>query len=457
MYVQRIVIENVKSFGISEDASDDASIELDLERPDGTYAGWTVLAGRNGAGKSTFLQAVALAMAGPEAARTLNESWANWIRQGASSGYVAVNLLVHAADAFVDRGRTPVNSTFWASLQWRASESGPEPVMSPQSFRGWSVRTAERGPWGENPSGWLVVGYGPFRRVSSASGDAVRLMTAPGHVARLVSLFREDASLAESVRWLESIYVRRLERGKEWAQLEADVIRLLNSGLLPDGFVVERIDSEGLWIRQGDILLPLRELRDGYRTVAALILDIVRHVFLSYGSLDLITGPDGTVHIPHAGVVLIDEIDAHLHVSWQQRIGFWLKDHFPQMQFIVSTHSPFICQAADARGLIRLPSPDDPGPPRHVSDELFLSITRGSADEATMSELFGLDHTHSPQSERIRRRVSELEAQLLHQPPGGMDESPELRALRAELPDSASAAVDQAWRLLALELDEAPD
>ena len=51
--------------------------------------------------------------------------------------------------------------------------------------------------------------------------------------------------------------------------------------------------------------------------------------------------------MPYEGVILIDEIDAHLHPAWQKRIGFWLKAHFPNIQFIVTTHSPFICQAAD--------------------------------------------------------------------------------------------------------------
>ena len=57
--------------------------------------------------------------------------------------------------------------------------------------------------------------------------------------------------------------------------------------------------------------------------------------------------PSGAPVVTHRGVVLIDEVDVHLHVSWQRSIGFWLKKHFPNVQFIVTTHSPFVCQAAD--------------------------------------------------------------------------------------------------------------
>ena len=77
-------------------------------------------------------------------------------------------------------------------------------------------------------------------------------------------------------------------------------------------------------------------------------LDILRHLINVYGLTDL-TGrdTDGKLFFMRSGVVLIDEIDAHLHPEWQREIGFWLKRHFPNIQFIVTTHSPIICQAAD--------------------------------------------------------------------------------------------------------------
>ena len=79
--------------------------------------------------------------------------------------------------------------------------------------------------------------------------------------------------------------------------------------------------------------------------------------------------------------MLIDEIDAHLHIAWQKRIGFWLKEHFPNIQFIVMTHSPFVCQAANREGAH--PAPDaghwQEGP-QHVSDAgLSGSIVNGGA------------------------------------------------------------------------------
>jgi hypothetical protein len=447
MWIQELRIENVKGFG-----SGNLKVALDFERPGRSLAGWTVVAGRNGAGKSTFLQAIALSLSGSEAARTLQESWSGWIRTGTDAATVATRIRwLEDVDRFVESGKRP-RASFWTGLRWDATDQGPEPVMSFfKATSETSTRTANRGPWAENPAGWLVAGYGPFRRLSSAGNDAQRLMVGPGHVSRLVSLFREEASLSESVRWLREIYLKRLEAKPGWGDLEDVVLAVLDDGLLPAEMKVKRVDSAGLWVDHFGVELPLAELSDGYRTVAALVLDIVRHLYETYGGLTLEHTQHG-VALKYPGVVLIDEIDAHLHVSWQQVIGFWLKTRFPEIQFIVSTHSPFICQAADARGLIRLPAPGENRPAEHVPDDLFLQVVNGTADEATMTELFGLEQTHSQHAEDLRREVAELELLIRR---GQADKRVRQRweQLRLELPRSSLASVDQAARLLDLELD----
>jgi hypothetical protein len=446
MYVHEVKISNVKSF---RDGTMESTI--DFERPGGTFAGWTVVAGRNGAGKSSFLQAIALSLAGPEAARSLQESWSGWIRESATHAMVSTRVrYAPEFDRFVETGRLPKES-FWTGLQWETSATGPEPTMS--AYRETShtrTRTASRGPWAENPSGWLVAGYGPFRRLSSAASDAQRLMMGPGHVSRLVSLFREDASLSESVRWLQEIYLRRLEGKPGWEALENVVLRVLDDGLLPAEMKVKKVDSDGLWVEHGGLELPLKDLSDGYRTVAALVLDIVRHLHQTYGSLELVETTDG-VALDYPGVILIDEIDAHLHVSWQQVIGFWLKTRFPSLQFIVSTHSPFICQAADRRGLVRLPAPGEQRTAEHVPDQLFIDVVNGTADDATLTELFGLEHTYSEQSDALRQLVAELESRILRGDASREDRQRH-QQLQMLIPRSANASVDRAARLLEVEV-----
>jgi hypothetical protein len=180
--------------------------------------------------------------------------------------------------------------------------------------------------------------------------------------------------------------------------------------------------------------------------VTALVLDLVKQLYACFGAFEL-ASEAGALIVPYAGVVLIDEIDIHLHVSWQQRIGFWLKEHFPNIQFIVTTHSPFVCQAADPKGLIRLPAPGTNERAEHVSDELFKLIVNGGADDAAMTALFGLERPYSDRSEALRCRVAELEARVIRGSVTPAEEA-ELARLVAELPTTGSAMVEQALRNL---------
>jgi energy-coupling factor transporter ATP-binding protein EcfA2 len=77
----------------------DRSVDLDLTRPDGSLAGWTVLAGRNGSGKSTFLQALALALSGPRSTGFI-PSLTDWISNGAITAEITADLRTSAADPY---------------------------------------------------------------------------------------------------------------------------------------------------------------------------------------------------------------------------------------------------------------------------------------------------------------------------------------------------------------------
>lgn len=413
-------------------------MSLTLARRNEKPPRWIVIAGRNGAGKSTFLQAIAMAIAGPSVARLLAETFKGWIRDGEAEALAAVRLRFGKGDGFA-AGRKPTFDP-WAALRWRRTD-GPEPALGRETIGGnW---TPSRGPWAENPRGWFTAGYGPFRRLSPAPTEAQRLMMLPGRPAGLASLFREDASLSESVQWLQQVYLRRLEERPEALATERLVLRLLDDGLLPEGMRVERVDSEGLWIRTPEgRALALASLSDGYRTVAGLVLDMIKQLLAAYGEIPF-TEHDGHIEVPLEGVVLIDEVDVHLHVEWQKRIGFWLKAHFPNIQFIVTTHSPFICQAADEGGLVRLSPAWAPGPAAEiVTGEEFNRVVFGTADEAVLSDLFGLDTALSEGAILARRRLAEIETSALHRKLSP-NEQEELHVLKSQLPTSHADRVIQ--------------
>lgn len=412
VYISSIRVSNIRGF------HDTRNVDLNLTRPDGTHAGWTVLAGRNGSGKTSLLRAVALAIGGPGVARNLVPDFENWVTLSRHVGTVDVQL-VHdvASDKLGGSGRAA--KSFWAGLEWQMPNSdtvvkhrtGVQPSLREHIYRG--SKTARRGPWLDNPSGWFCAAYGPFRRLAGGAGDTQRLMLSPGPVARLVSLFHEDASLAEGVSWLIEQHLRTLEDRPGARELRDSALAILGDGLLPDNYQIRRVDSDGLWVGSGGHDFPLREMSDGYRTIASLVVDILKQLNEAYGTLSVSSSVSRpTVDLP--GVVIIDEIDAHLHVTWQKRIGTWLKTHFPNIQFIVTTHSPYICQDADEGGLIKLPGPEDSEPPRVVDRHLYERVVYGSGDDAILSDLFGLETPYSPAAESLRAELVQLEVRVIN-------------------------------------------
>jgi hypothetical protein len=132
----------------------------------------------------------------------------------------------------------------------------------------------------------------------------------------------------------------------------------------------------------------------------------------AYGFHDLYERDgNGRVIISRSGVVLIDEIDAHLHPSWQREIGFWLKRHFPKVQFLVTSHSPIILQAADPNGLFVLPEPGSEDEPRALTQEEYLKVIASRPDTILRSPAFGsMPNTRSEPVVEKRARYSRLQA-----------------------------------------------
>lgn len=108
-------------------------------------------------------------------------------------------------------------------------------------------------------------------------------------------------------------------------------------------------DDDGRIYRRGyvsvqhdsGLKLPLAQLSDGVRNMIALVADIAHRCV----RLNPHFGEDAARLTP--GVLLIDEIDMHLHPSWQQRVIKLLQDAFPLLQIIVSTHSPHVLSTVD--------------------------------------------------------------------------------------------------------------
>ncbi|WP_026116831.1 AAA family ATPase [Nocardiopsis valliformis] len=441
MYIERISVDGIRGFHGPR-----AVENLEFPLPKEGQGSWTVLAGRNGSGKTTLLRAIALGLVGPWHTRTLAPEFGDGTPLPAGTGKITVTIQPSPDwDAFVGaQSQQHVAGT----LRWRRVQvdqtcehlvSGPFPEPS-RSLETDLLISA----WAEETTGWFVAGYGPFRRLGGGSSATHRLMGTPGPVSRLGSLFNEDVSLAESIEWLKNLLLpRRTKHATEQArELLGFVKALLNDGLLPEDFQISRVDADGLWVERSGHILALQEISDGYRAVSAMVLDMVRQIHGAGGDKVLERHQDGTPHVVMPGVVLIDEIDAHLHVSWQKEIGGWLKKHFPNIQFIVSSHSPYICQSADPGGLIKLPGVNEERAPEVVSEDLYQRIVYGSGDDALLTDLFGIDTPYSEAAEEMRRHLGALELAVLR----GKASEPERQEyveLSKILNSSLSARVDE--------------
>ena len=451
MYVAGLSVDGVRGF------HGPRACDLDFTRPDGGYAGWTVMAGRNGSGKTTLLRMLALALTGERRAHQLEPELEEYLTHGATRGSAVAKVLAdRTADTMAPGGGGPVE----ARLDWRPEQDADlfdelvEDFEPPTEVVFTAPRPLTSALWSSvPPPGWFCAAYGPFRRLTG-TGLYERTPQQLDRAAALRTLFEEQSALTEAFDWLLSLHLRSLEERPGIGELKAGVLRLLNDGnnsndrLLPDGYRIESVDSDGMWLRrQGDsgpegARVELRRMSDGQRTVVALVLDIVRQMHAAYGVLAFEERDGGTVVLPHPGVVLIDEVDAHLHMTWQKRIGQWLTAHFPAIQFIVTTHSPYICQAADPGGLIRLPGAGEQVPPQVVDGDLYGRIVYGTGDDAALSSLFGLDSPYSDKARELRDRLAELEYNvLLGRADAGQTE--DYLRLRDRLSSSPVARVDE--------------
>ena len=114
--------------------------------------------------------------------------------------------------------------------------------------------------------------------------------------------------------------------------------------------------------------------------------------------------PDSPDPLAEPAVVLVDEIDLHLHPKWQRELIGFLTERFPNTQFIVTAHSPLIVQAAPDANLVLLKREGD-----HVVIENDPETIRGwRVDQILTSELFGLETARPPDMEKLLIRRKEL-------------------------------------------------
>jgi len=126
------------------------------------------------------------------------------------------------------------------------------------------------------------------------------------------------------------------------------------------------------------------------------MVDLASRLFTRY--------PDSPDPIAKPAVVLVDEIDLHMHPQWQRKIMNFLSERFKNTQFIVTAHSPLIVQAATDANIAVLRREGD----HVVIDQSFKGIRGWRIDQVLTSDLFGLESARPPEFDEVLKERKKI-------------------------------------------------
>lgn len=440
MYLRKFQIENIRSID---------NLTLDFDR--GHEAGWHVILGSNGSGKSSVVRSLALLCMGEKEAYAARQDFSRWLRRGEEHAKITGTFSFDRDFDTISGGGYPSPKPVVAEAVLSEDDS----IFSQLVNISYSGDRVNRTIWGSG-AGWFSASFGPFRRFTGGDRLYDRLFVSNRRLAPHLTALGEDVALTEALTWLTSLHIQSLQDEKNkssgsHAQEIMDLVKKIinNSGFLPHNAKIEEVTNEYVFIKDGnENYINLESLSDGYRSALSLVFELIRQMFELYG-FDLVfksLSDDGsTINLP--GVVAIDEVDAHLHPTWQQEIGRWLTTFFPMVQFIVTTHSPIICRAiarqdgTQAGSIWKLPVPGSGAAFQRIRGVDFDQLVFGDVLDAYSTELFGAHVTRSKLGDTLLERLAELNTKAVVE--GLTDEErAERRSLRRTFPAEATAGTE---------------
>ena len=154
------------------------------------------------------------------------------------------------------------------------------------------------------------------------------------------------------LEWFKTQEIQAIQERRTPAVLKA--VRMAILSCIEDAKHVQyHVSQDELLLRFDDREVPFSDLSDGYRNMLAMVADIA----VRCATLNPMLKSHAVRNTP--GVVLIDEIDLHLHPKWQRRVVGDLLKAFPRVQFVATTHSPFIIQSLVPKDGVQLINLDD--------------------------------------------------------------------------------------------------
>lgn len=139
-------------------------------------------------------------------------------------------------------------------------------------------------------------------------------------------------------------------------------------------------------------------LSSGFKSCLSILFGIIKEIEFRFS-------PNAVYARNFDGIVLVDELELHLHPDWQYRIAGVLTDIFPNIQFIVTTHSPHIIQSAQRNQIIALENREDSVKLRPLPDSAFGF--RGWTLDEVLTDVMGMHDTRTEQFSEMMRKFTD--------------------------------------------------
>ena len=387
----------------------------------GNPAPWTLILGENGTGKTTLLQCLALMQPYPAVEKD-KDGMPTDSGQNAKAHWVEPDLLQKGDDDIERMLRRGAN--IHSSLTVSMIVAGNGSLRAKKS-----ARTVEYGVYFTSHYGALksvvpaqaeynvpkprplVIGYGAARHVGHLNRTRIK------DEDPTLSLFTDSTDLYDAEEILGDMDYANLDskrrNRKELNRDEQNLNSILEAvaDLLPNSRVQDielkgpslpwkKSTESGVHVRVDGTLVPLGQLSIGYQTMFAWTVDLAYRLLMRFSAFKK------PMHGP--AIVLIDEVDLHLHPRWQRDLRERLTRHFPNVQFVCTTHSPFTAQEALASGANLCVVRKQKGGNLILEDVIAPGEWR--LDQVVTSDLFGLSSARSLTSEdRLQERIALLD------------------------------------------------
>jgi hypothetical protein len=375
-------------------------LSIDFQQPSRLPGQWTCLAGINGAGKSSVLQALALVLLGEPLHRELGGERLARLRRVAEGIRQATWVR-----AWIQSGTSPL----YIEVKYGdkdSAEAQPRGVYPPAMLKLWEELRSQ-----------VILAYGATRNLSDFVDTRYSSLSAD--VRRVMTLF-DPLTQVTSAEFL-------LDRHMTAKTPLLRMFKPLLHQVFGDDVRVEVRDGRVVFTARDEPVEAV-DLPDGFRSSIAWLADLCA-AWCEKFAKRAAKGDPADIE----ALVLIDEIDLHLHPSLQRTLVPRLREALPHVQWVVTTHSPLVLSSFDTAEIVALDR-DEPGGVRFLdrqilgftTDQIYTWLMGTLPTSAAMEQELARNGAPGPHSEE------ELAEMLMMSPEVSADEAKEQARQRRE-------------------------